>query len=91
MCDSPIFKEHLQKILQHDLEVIKNRSQDLDDHEISLMQKAFVTLMDEGDHVAGIELYVEEIVGLKMVEEKQKLKTLKSSVKTKDQMLTGMH
>ena len=84
MCDSDVFKGHFQKVLQHDLEVLQQRSQDLDDHEISLMQKAFVVLMEDGDHIAGIELYVEEIVGLKMVENTDKLQILKSSAKTRD-------
>ena len=89
-CESPIFKGHLQKILQHDLQVIKQRSQDLNDHEISLTQKAFVILMDEGDHIAGIEIYVEEIVGLRIVEDKERLRTLRSSVKTKEEMIKSM-
>lgn len=84
MCASSVFKEHFQKILQHDLETIKRRSQDVDDHEISLAQKAFVILMDEGDHIAGIELYVEDIIGLKAVEDRDKIQILKSAAKTKD-------
>ncbi len=84
LCTSSVFKGHFQKVLQHDLDVIKLRSQNLEDHEISLMQKAFVRLMDEGDHIAGIELYVDEIIGLKVMEDKDKLHILRSSVKTKD-------
>ena len=87
MCHNSAFKTHFQKVLQHDLKAIKRRSQDLDDHEVSLTQKAFVVLMEEGDHIAGIEIYVEEIIGLKVVEEKEKLQTLKLSVKTKGTML----
>lgn len=84
MCTSSVFKEHFQKILQHDLGTIKRRSQDLDDHEISLAQKAFVILMDEGDHIAGIELYVDEIIGLRAAGDEDKMQILKSSVMTKD-------
>lgn len=84
MCTSSVFNEHFQKILQHDLRTIKRRSQDLDDHEISLAQKAFVILMDEGDHIAGIEIYVEEIIGLRDADDEDRMQILKSSVKTKD-------
>ena len=86
MCESIAFREHFKKGLQHDLAVLKSRSQDLEDHEISLTQKAFVELMEEEeeDKISGIEIYVEEIIGLKMVEDKDKLQTLKSLVKTKD-------
>ncbi len=87
MCNSDVFKKHFQKVLQHDLEVLQQRSQELNDHEISSMQKAFVVLMEDGDHIAGIELYVEEIVGLKMVEDTDKLQILKSSAKTRDLLM----
>ena len=87
MFESIAFKEHFNRILQHDLQVLRRRSQDLDDHEISLTQKAFVIMMEEEGQIPGVEIYVEEIIGLKVVEDKDKLQILKSSVKTRDLMV----
>ena len=83
MFELPAFEEQFKRILHHDLQVFKSRSQDLDDHEISLTQKAFVKLMEEEDQIPAIEIYIEEIIGLSVVQDKDKLQALTSSVKIK--------
>jgi len=52
-------------VAQHDYDVLKSRSQNLADHEISSYQKAFCILMEnEDDRIGGLEIYVEKILGI---------------------------
>lgn len=58
------FKETLLRVMHHDFNAIKARSADLDDHEISIAQKAFTILMqNESDSEAAFQIYVEELLG----------------------------
>ena len=58
------FKETLLRVMHHDLDTINARSADLDDHEISIAQKAFTILMqNESDSHAAFQIYVEELLG----------------------------
>ena len=78
--DKRLFSESLK----HDLRIIRSRSQDLKDHELNIYQKAFAMLMSKNeDHIAGIELYVEEILGLKLLREAEKNGALRRAVDTR--------
>ena len=58
------FKETLLRVMHHDFDTINARSGDLDDHEISIAQKAFTILMqNESDSQAAFQIYVEELLG----------------------------
>ena len=58
------FKETLLRVMHHDFDTINARSADLDDHEISIAQKAFTILMqNESDSHAAFQIYVEELLG----------------------------
>ena len=60
----PGFKETLLRVMHHDFDTINARSADLDDHEISIAQKAFSILMQsESDSQAAFQIYVEELLG----------------------------
>ena len=50
--------------LDHDIQLISQRSQNLEDHEISLTQKAFKLLHSEDKFVPAANIYVELILGL---------------------------
>ncbi|KAL8793687.1 MAG: hypothetical protein Q9195_003736 [Heterodermia aff. obscurata] len=58
------FKETLLRVMHHDFHTLNARSADLDDHEISIAQKAFTILMqNESDSQAAFQIYVEELLG----------------------------
>ena len=82
---SRAFKASFTNCLEYDIAIIEARSQNLDDHEISLIQKAFVSLMNQ-DHsqLAGIALYVEEILGFRSTSLEGKENALIEFVKAKD-------
>ncbi|SLM34006.1 hypothetical protein LPUS_02658 [Lasallia pustulata] len=70
--------------LKHDLRVIRTRSQDLKDHEISIYQKALATLMtNDEDLIPAIELYAEEILGLKLLRPAEKDGVLRQAIETR--------
>ena len=89
---SPELRELFFNSLNQDLSIVSARSQNLADHEISLFQKAFAILMrNEDNHVPGIELYVDELLGLNLVDESQKEETLRTAVKARDAVQQSMH
>lgn len=89
LLESPHYDEIFQKSLQQELKLIRSRSNRLEHHEISITQKAFMLLMDNSAHdVGAAELYVEEIIGLKLVAAKEKRETLQTAVTAKNIMLS---
>ena len=59
------FKGMFWKVLSHEYEVISKRSQDLAQWEITAAQKAFKILMEGGNENGAVELYCDEILGLR--------------------------
>jgi len=77
--------------LTHDLCVIRRRSQNLADGETTAVQKAFRVLMDEkADGMAAIEIYMDEILGLKIVPETDRAQTIALAIQTRDYILNRM-
>lgn len=92
ICESTKNQDSLRKSLQHDLSVICGRSSRLDDHEISITQKAYMLLMQNSDdRLGGIELYVQEIIGLQYVDATESLACLQTAMKTRDVWLHRMN
>lgn len=92
ICESPQIQEILRKSLQHDLFLIRGRSSRLADHEISIAQKAYMLLMQHHeDRIGGIELYVQEIIGLHQVDATERLTCLQTAMKTRDIFLHRMN
>lgn len=85
ICESPQNQEMLRKCLQHDLSLIRGRSSRLDDHEINIAQKAYMLLMQHRkDRLGGIELYVQEIIGLNHVNATESFACLHAAMKTRE-------
>lgn len=92
ICESTKNQDMLRKSLQHDLSLIRGRSSRLDDHEISITQKAYMLLMqNRDDRLGGIELYVQEIIGLQYVDATESLACLQTAMKTRDVFLHRMN
>lgn len=84
-------KEIFQQCLSHEYEIIHKRSPVLAENEISIVQKAFMILMETvEDDVGAIEIYVEEILGLNLVSDPYHLQTLQTAVKTRKLLLESM-
>lgn len=82
-CEVPENKEEFQSCLTYDYYVLRDRSQDLANSEISIYQKAFVILMEEQeDRIGGIEIYVDELLGLRF-NPKKAPQTLATAVKAR--------
>ena len=91
LSDEPGFMESFYNCLKYELLVTDIRSQDLADHEISIFQKALGTLMlDENDLTGGVELYIDEILGLKLLKEAQKSEILKSIIVARNAFIEGL-
>jgi len=88
MYDDPEFERMFWDCLAHDSLVIRRRSQNLADGEITAVQKAFRILMDDKkDGLAAIELYVDEIIGLEVVSETDRAQMLATTLQTRDYIL----
>lgn len=91
MYDAPEFERMFWSCLTQDLNLIRGRSQDLADGEVTAIQKAFRMLVDEMDcGYAAIELYVDEIIGLKAVTETNRAQTLATALQTRDHIMNRM-
>ncbi len=91
MFESPELKCMFWNTLIHDLGVIRRRSLSLADGEITAVQKAFEVLMKrEADENAAIEIYMDEIIGLKAIPERGRAKTLAQAIQTRDNILNRM-
>ncbi len=92
LCKSPEDQGIFRKSLEHDLIIIRGRSPQLLDHEISIVQKAFMVLMkNHEDRIGGIELYVQEIIGLNHVDASKRLQSLQTAVRARDLIFNSMH
>lgn len=92
LCQSDQHKQLFKKCLNHELLVIKSRSQNLRDHEISVYQKAFATLMSHQENPrGGIALYAEEILGLGFVEAAEKTGVLRQAIETRHLVMESTH
>lgn len=85
LCEVPAHRKILHEALTQDLDIIHSRSPHLPDFEITIYQKAFKILMDrEEDRIGGIEIYVDEILGVKLSGSTESLETLKTAVDARD-------
>lgn len=83
-CQSDQHHQLFWQCLKHDLRIIQSRSPDLNHNEINIYQKAFVALMtNDEDHIAGVELYAEELLGLKFLRAAEKDGALRQAVETR--------
>lgn len=83
---SPGFTQTFWRSLNQDLHVICQRSQILVHGEVTATQKAFAVLMkkeDEEDLIPAVDLYVNEILGLKFVSKTDKPATLNAMIQTR--------
>lgn len=88
ICETPQNVDMLRRCLQHDLSLIRGRSSRLNDHEISISQKAYMLLMqDRKDRLGGIEIYVQEIIGLNHVNATESYACLQTAMKTRELFL----
>jgi len=86
--ESPELERLFRSNLTHDLSVIRQRSQSLSDGEITAVQKAFEVLMGEkADRNAAIEIYMDEILGLKAIAGADRAKTLSQATLTRGYIL----
>ncbi|KAL6719098.1 hypothetical protein ACLMJK_003333 [Lecanora helva] len=88
MQQMPGFKQMFWQCLEHDLHVIRDRSQILAEGEITTAQKAFRILMDEEENgLAAIDLYVSKIIGLDVVSDAKMAGTLAAALQTRNIVL----
>jgi hypothetical protein len=88
--EDPELKRMFWNCLTYDLNVINRRSPNLADFKITAAQKAFSALMrNEKDSVAAIEIYMEEILGLKYVEDSDRTQALTATIQMRDYLLNG--
>ena len=59
------FRNSFERVIRHEFDVIKARSPDLNDHEITIAQKVFFTLMQNEDSQHGaVQIFIEELLGV---------------------------
>ena len=77
------FPQIFWRSFNQDLHVICQRSQTLVNGEVTAIQKAFAVLMEEEDLIPAVELYVNEILGLKFMSETDRSATLNAMIQTR--------
>ena len=88
LCQLPEFKQGFWDSLNQDLHVICQRSQLLVHGEVTVIQKAFAILMQKKeDIIPAIDLYVDEILGLKFVSETDRATALTTMIQTRRSIL----
>ena len=91
MYHAPESERMFWQCLGHDLNVIRGRSQDLHDCEITAAQKAFRILMDEPTSgLPAVQLYVDKLMGLEISSDTQSAQTLATAFETRDYFLSSM-
>ena len=86
---SPELKQIFWSSLNQDLHVICQRSQTLAHGEITAIQKAFAVLMEKKENfIPALELYVNEILGLKFVSETDRATILSTMIQTRHSVLS---
>ncbi|KAL9609566.1 MAG: hypothetical protein Q9167_005676 [Letrouitia subvulpina] len=77
-----------ERSLAHEIEKIDRHSQDLEDHEINIYQKAFRILMNQPNTCLGaVHIFIDKILGLKNVGDLHRLYALKPSIRFTSKML----
>lgn len=72
----------LDTVLNHQYKLMLGRSRDVADCEITVFEAAFMVLMQHVEnHCGALYLFVEEILGLKLVAQPQKQEALKQALK----------
>lgn len=80
----------LENHISLELRLIKSRSDVLIDSEISIIQKAFMILMGNPEtQVGGVELYLEEVIGLKLVAAEEKREALQTAMNARTILLNS--
>lgn len=88
LCQLHEFKQIFWDSMNHDFHVICQRSQIIAHGEITIIQKAFAILMQQKeDIIPAIGLYVDEIIGLKLVSETERATTLNATIQTRQSIL----
>jgi len=81
---SPDFEGMFWDTLGSEHVVMCHRSQDLADNEITILQKAFSILFrNDCDRASAAYLWVDEILGLKVIEDIKKAQTLDAAIRTR--------
>ena len=84
-CDS----QKLVAVINHEISAIRARSQDLDDNEITVAQKAFLNFMKPNFN-AAMHIYVEEVLGIKFAPDAEKASIFESSIEVRAGLLEGI-
>ena len=79
----------LVAVFEHERDTIRTRSQDLNDSEITAAQKAFSSLVDHNPD-AATHIYVDEMLGVKLTPDAEKLTTLKNVIEVRGTLLQSM-
>ncbi|KAL9013866.1 MAG: hypothetical protein Q9173_001464 [Seirophora scorigena] len=78
----------LEQAMSGDYQTLLGRSSRLENFEINIFEAAFVRLMeDTKTHPGAIQIYVEELLGLKAITQPLKLRALSSAVKVRTMFL----
>lgn len=81
---SPADDRVFQQVMSNDYRRLRERSPNLEDHEINVFEAAFLTLMrDAATHPGALAIYVEEILGTKMVPDNEKVHALKNTIQVR--------
>lgn len=83
------FHRKLVAVMQHEVDAIRSRSQDLDECEITVAQKAFVYFF-ASSMPAAVSIYVEEILGIQFAPQASKAPILQDSIELRSQLLEGV-
>lgn len=78
------FSRLFQRFLNFEYIHLTQRSPSLEDHEITLMQKAFLHLLANPEHHLGaVHLYIEEVIGIRYVQPQDKEQVLGTLIDAK--------
>ena len=84
------FSRLFQRFLNFEYFTLNQRSSKLEDHEITVMQKAFLSLLQNpAHHLGAVHLYIEEILGIKYIQPQDKERALDAAIHSKVIMLQG--
>ncbi|KAL8925781.1 MAG: hypothetical protein Q9208_003278 [Pyrenodesmia sp. 3 TL-2023] len=85
---SPADNAMFEQAMSNDYKTILGRSSKLENFEVNIFEAAFVKLMESTkSHVGAIQIYVEELLGLKAVSKPSKNRALTSAVRVRTMFL----
>ena len=88
---NPKLQQAFKRLISHERDTINARSSNLEEHEITITQKAFAILMQHEDTLHGaIQLYVEEIIGLKFSTVQDESRVVQDAICVKATILARM-